>query len=146
MQAFVAGAVSEVGELVQFGRLLGYLAVVVVVLVLGNTVWISARTRMGEMGVLQTVGATRPLVSGLVLTEGVVLALLGGLLGTAAVVLFLKIHPVTLGIEGFGIDLLPDTSLMLTSLAVSAGVGVLASIGPAVEALGRPLAVLVKPA
>jgi putative ABC transport system permease protein len=146
MQAFVSAAVGEVGEVVGFARLLGYLAVAVVVLILGNTVWISAHTRIAEFGVMQTMGASGLLVAGLVVVEGVFLALVGGLLGVAAVFAALLLHPVTLGIEGFGIDLLPEPSLFLLGMAVSAGVGLLAAIGPAIEILRRPLHLSVKPA
>jgi putative ABC transport system permease protein len=146
MQAFVSAAVGEVGEVVGFARLLGYLAVAVVVLILGNTVWISAHTRIAEFGVMQTMGASRVLVAGLVVVEGVLLALVGGLLGVAAVFAALYLHPVTLGIEGFGIDLLPEPSLAFLGLAVSLVVGLLAALGPAVEIVRRPLHLSVKPA
>jgi putative ABC transport system permease protein len=145
MQAFVQGAIEELNELVGFGRLLGYLAVAVVVLVLGNTVWISAQTRMTEIGVLQTLGATRLLVAALLVAEGVGLAVLGGLLGAGGVALVLFLKPVTLGVEGFGIDLLPSAGLLGLCVLVSIGVGLVASVGPAIEALRRPLAVAVKP-
>jgi putative ABC transport system permease protein len=146
MQAFVQAAVGEVAGIVDFGRLLGYLAVAVVVLILGNTVWISAQTRAAELGVLETVGVTRPVLAGLVAAEGLALAFAGGVLGTGAVVAALLLHPVTIGIEGYAIDLVPGPELALAGLAASIVVGLLASIGPAVEALRRPLAVAVKSA
>ena len=59
MQAFVASAVGEIGELIGFARALGYLAVLVVALVLANTVYISAQTRAAELGVLETLGLTK---------------------------------------------------------------------------------------
>ena len=59
MQAFVAGAVGEIGEVVEFARAMGYLAVLVVAMVLANTVFISAQSRAAEMGVLETIGVTK---------------------------------------------------------------------------------------
>ena len=56
MQAFVAAAIAEIAEVVDFARWLGYLGVLVVALVVANTVFISAESRIGEMGVLETVG------------------------------------------------------------------------------------------
>ncbi|MHC5010526.1 MAG: ABC transporter permease [Planctomycetota bacterium] len=146
MQAFVQGAVGEIGEVVGFARILGYLAVAVVILILGNTVWISAHTRIAEFGVMQTVGATKVLVAALVLVEGLVLSLLGGLLGIGLVFLALHLYPQTLGIEGYGIDLIPDASIVVFGVVLAAVVGVLASLGPAVEIIRRPLALSVKPA
>jgi putative ABC transport system permease protein len=144
MQAFVQAAVSEIGEVVNFGRLLGYLAVVVVVLILGNTVWISAQTRASELGVMETVGATKPLLAGLIVVEGLVLALIGGILGVGAVYLLFTLDAYTIGIEGISIDLVPEPSLLVLGAAVAAAVGLVASIGPAVEAARRPLALSVK--
>jgi putative ABC transport system permease protein len=145
MQAFVQGAVGEVAEVVGFGRLLGYLAVAVVVLILGNTVYISAQTRVAELGVMETVGATRPMLGGLILVESLMLSLVGGVLGVGAVAAWLALSPKTLGIEGIGIDLVPEPSLALVGLGVSLLVGLLAAVGPAVEVLRRPLALAVKP-
>ncbi len=145
MQAFVQGAVGEVGEVVDFARLLGYLAVAVVVLILGNTVSISAQTRAVELGVLETVGVGRGMLGGLVLVESVFLGLLGGVLGIGAVAAWLQFSPQTLGVEGWGIDIAPDASLAVAGAIVALAVGVIASIGPVVQTLRRPLALAVKP-
>jgi putative ABC transport system permease protein len=144
MQAFVQAAVAEVTGIVDFGRILGYLAVVVVALILGNTVWISAQTRAAELGVLETIGVPKGTLAALVVVEGVALALAGGVLGIGAVVALLWAHPVTMGVEGYAIDLVPEAGLAVAGLAVAVGVGLLASVGPAVDALRRPLAVAVK--
>lgn len=145
LQAFVQGAVGEVGEVVGFGRLLGYLAVAVVVLILGNTVFISAQTRVAELGTLETVGASRALLAALLTSESVLLAVLGGVVGIGAVSLWLTFAPVTLGIEGYGIDLAPTAALFVRSLLVAVAVGVVAALGPVIELLRRPLALAVKP-
>ncbi len=78
--------------------------------------------------------------------EGVLLALTGGLLGTGAVVGFFGIHPMTLGVEGFGIDFLASRSVLTSGLVASLVIGVLASVGPALDLLLRPLHAAVKPA
>jgi putative ABC transport system permease protein len=145
LQAFVQGAVGEVGEVVGFGRILGYLAVAVVVLILGNTVYISAQTRVAELGTLETLGAGRGLLASLLATESVLLSVVGGALGVGAVMTWLRVAPVTLGIEGFGIDLEPAASLPFVALGVTVGIGLLAALGPVVELWRRPLALAVKP-
>jgi len=144
MQAFVAGAVGEVKEVVDFARLLGYLAVVVVVLILANTVSISAHSREQELGVMETIGVGRPTLAGLIVTESLALGLAGGALGAGAVVAVLALFPLTLGVEGWGIDVLPEGRLVLGALGVAALVGVLAAVAPALEVLRRPLAQAVK--
>jgi putative ABC transport system permease protein len=121
MQAFVAGAVGEVKEVVDFARLLGYLAVAVVVLILANTVSISAHSREQELGVLETIGVGRPTLAGLIVTESLALGLAGGALGAGAVVALLAAFPLTLGVEGWGIDVLPEGRLALGALGVCGG-------------------------
>jgi putative ABC transport system permease protein len=144
MQAFVAAAVAEIAEVVRFARWLGYLGVLVIALVVANTVFISAESRIGEMGVLETVGLTKSKLVALIAGEGVLLGLAGGVLGTGIVVALLSIWPVTLGVEGFGIDLAPSVGTVTKSLAAALTIGVVASIPPAIAVARRPLHLGVK--
>ncbi|MEZ6038784.1 MAG: ABC transporter permease [Planctomycetota bacterium] len=144
MQAFVAAAIAEIREVVTFARWLGYLAVLVIALVVANTVFISAESRIGEMGVLETVGMPKPLLMALIAAEGIGLGLCGGVLGTGIVTLVLWLWPLTLGVEGFGIDLVPATGTVLHSLLAALLVGVFASVPPAIAVARRPLALSVK--
>lgn len=144
MQAFVAAAISEITEVVDFARWLGYLGVLVVALVVANTVFISAESRIGEMGVLETVGMQKPMLMALIAGEGVGLGLIGGLLGTGVVYAILTIWPVTLGVEGHGIDLAPDGRMVLQCLLAALVVGLIASIPPAIAVARRPLSLSVK--
>jgi putative ABC transport system permease protein len=144
MQAFVAAAVGEVSQLVEFARWLGYLAVLVVALVVANTVFISAESRTGEMGVLETVGMTKGRLMALIASEGIGLGLAGGILGTGLVVTLLVLKPVTLGVEGYGIDLVPGAQTVLHSLLAALTIGAVASLAPAIAVARRPLHVGVK--
>jgi putative ABC transport system permease protein len=139
MQAFVAAAVGEVAQVVEFARWLGYLAVLVIVMVLANTVHISAESRAGEMAVLETVGMTKVRLMTLIASEGIGLGMLGGILGTGIVVGLLLLHPVTLGVEGYGIDLVPGVTTVTHSLLAAFAIGVLASLLPAFAVARRPL-------
>lgn len=144
MQAFVAAAVAEIAEVVSFARWLGYLAVLVVALVLANTVFISAESRAGEMAVLETVGMTKARLTGLVALEGIGLGLFGGAIGTGIVVVTLLLHPVTLGVEGYGIDMVPTIATVVHALLAAFAIGALASIPPAIAVARRPLSLGVK--
>jgi putative ABC transport system permease protein len=145
-QAFVMAAVGEIAGLVDFARILGWIAVGVVVLILGNTVFISAQTRSHELGTLETIGMPKTSLALALVAEGVLLALAGGVVGTGAVVGFFAIHPMTLGVEGFGIDFLASRSVLTGGLVASLAIGVLASVGPALDLLLRPLHAAIKPA
>ena len=144
MQAFVAGAVGEIAEVVEFARILGYLAVVVVALVLANTVFISAQSRAAEMGVLETIGVTKPRLALLIAIEGIGLGLMGGILGAGAVYAVLSVSATTLGIEGYGIDFKPSLAVVLQTVLASLVVGAVASVLPAVDTARRPLHQAVK--
>jgi putative ABC transport system permease protein len=145
MQAFVQGAIGEVTGIVRFARLLGYLAVLVVTLVLSNTVFISAQTRAQELGTLEAIGLGKARLAGLVLAEGVLLALVGGAVGTGAVMAFFHLVPTTLGVEGFGIDFRGGMPVLWAGLVASLVVGVVASVPPAVEAVLRPVVRALRP-
>jgi putative ABC transport system permease protein len=144
MQAFVAAAIAEIAQVVEFARWLGLLAVLVVALVLANTVYISAESRAAEMGVLETVGLTKTLLMALVAAEGIGLGLLGGALGTGLLFAALAMHPATLGVEGYGIDLAPSMRTALHCLGTALLTGGFASLLPAVAVLRRPLHLGVK--
>jgi putative ABC transport system permease protein len=144
MHAFVAAAIGEITEVVEFARWLGYLAVLVVALVLANTVFISAESRAAEMGTLETIGLTKGKLVALIAGEGIGLGLLGGAIGTTLVVGLLAAYPVTLGVEGYGIDLTAGWRTAAQSLAAALCTGAIASIPPAIAVARRPLHLGVK--
>ena len=144
MQAFVAAAIAEITQVVEFARWLGYLAVLVVALVLANTVFISAQSRSGELAVLETVGLVKSRLMALITIEGLGLGLAGGALGVGSVLALLALRPVTLGIEGHGIDLAPSLRVALDGLLAAATCGTLASLPAAFAAASRPLSIAVK--
>jgi putative ABC transport system permease protein len=144
MQAFVAAAIAEIAQVVGFARWLGVLAVLVVALVLANTVFISAESRTAEMGVLETLGLGKGKLMALIAVEGIGLGVLGGAIGTALVVGALWIWPVTLGVEGFGIDLAPHLRTVGHSLLAALATGAVASLPPALAVARRPLHLGVK--
>ncbi len=146
LQAFVQGAIGEVTELVHFARLLGYLAVIVVTLILSNTVFISSQTRAQELGALETIGLSKPKLAGLVVAEGLLLALVGGAVGTLAVAAYFHLVPTTLGIESYGIDFVGGPDVVVAGFVASVLVGLVASVPPALQAVLRPVADAVRPA
>lgn len=144
MQAFVAAAIAEIAQVVDFARWLGYLAVVVVALLLANTVFISAQARGPEMGALEVLGMTRPKLMALIACEGIGLGVLGGGLGIAAVLALLWLRPITIGVEGHGIDLVPGLATAGQALLAALATGAVASLPPALAVAWRPLHLGVK--
>jgi hypothetical protein len=65
-------------------------------------------------------------------------------LGTGIVTVLLLIWPVTLGVEGHGIDMTPSVRMVTQSLFAALLVGTLASLPPALAVARRPLYLSVK--
>ena len=82
-QAYVLGFVSMLGNVKVF--LIGISAAVMftILLVSANTMAMSVRERVREVGVLKTLGFTRQAILGMILGEAMVLAIVGGAIGIA---------------------------------------------------------------
>jgi putative ABC transport system permease protein len=103
-----------------------------ILLVSGNTMAMSVRERIKEVGVLKTLGFTRDAILGMIIGEALVIALLGGVLGLA----FASLLVVGVGKVGqnfvqqlHGLSLTPITCLI--ALAVAAFIGLVSSFVPA---------------
>ena len=59
-------------------------------------------------------------------------------------IVILLLRPVTLGVEGYGIDLIPSWNTALVSMGAALLTGALASIPPAIAVARRPLHLGVK--
>jgi putative ABC transport system permease protein len=105
----------------------------VILVVLANTMAMSARERLGEYAVLKTMGFRPRHLAGIIIGESMLLALVGGCLGLALSVPALRLFPksVTQYFPGLEIS---DTTTAL-GLSVAFLVGVLAAIIPAWRAV-----------
>lgn len=132
--AFLANAVSDLVDLIEFANWLGYACVGLVLSIVATTTVMNVQDRIKEYAVLQTIGV-RPLQTmGLVLTEAVILSLVGGLLGMLAAILFLSLSQFSITAEGVAIPVVPSWRLAAVAGIISAVVGLLAAIGPALQA------------
>jgi putative ABC transport system permease protein len=110
-----------------------------ILLVSGNTMAMSVRERVREVGILKTLGFTREAILGMILGEALLLALIGGTIGLflASVLCgFVRKAPAfisqlkTLSIE---------PRVAVTCLAVAAAIGVVSSFVPAWSASRTPI-------
>lgn len=124
---------QHVDEMLGLVTALLLLSIVVAVLGIINTLVLSVVERTREVGLLRAVGASRRQVRAVVRCESVLMSLLGagtGIgLGTAAGVALSR----SLGEQGVTALDVP-VSALLTYLALAAGIGVLAAVGPARQA------------
>jgi putative ABC transport system permease protein len=100
----------------------------VILVVLANTMAMSARERLGEYAVLKTMGFKARHLAGLIFGESLILALAGGLVGITLTFPAVYVFKSALG-QYFRVFPLTRATLTL-GLAVALGVGLLAALAP----------------
>lgn len=125
----VAGFAQQFGDIGKI--MLGVLSAVffTILLVAGNTMGQSVRERTEELGALKAMGFTNQLVLVLVLLESCLIAVVGGALGLGLALLIIKPLPNILPVL-----YLPVSDVIL-GLAIVVGLGVVAGVIPAVQAM-----------
>ncbi|MDX2079648.1 MAG: FtsX-like permease family protein [Terrimicrobiaceae bacterium] len=130
-RAFLDAAVSSLSGLVEFTALLGYGALGLVALGVGNSLSMSIRDRTREIAILKTVGFRRPQVLRLMLLEALVCGVAGGALGAAAAWVLITASRFELSVEGFSFAPSVSPALVLEGLGLSALLAVAAGFFPA---------------
>jgi putative ABC transport system permease protein len=133
-KAHYANALADLLDLIAMTRWLGFVCVGVVVVLVANSVVMSAQDRVKEHAVLQTLGFSGPRVFALMLAESCLISLAGGILGTVACVAFLAWQPMSLSTEGVSIDFVASPGLVVWGLVLSLVVGFVAGAVPAWQA------------
>jgi putative ABC transport system permease protein len=101
----------------------------VIMVVLANTMAMSARERIGEYAVLKTMGFRPRHLAGIIVGESLILALVGGVLGLALSVPAVRLFPADVSQYFPGLEI-SDTTAAL-GLSVALMVGILAALFPA---------------
>jgi putative ABC transport system permease protein len=119
--AFAAGFVKQFGNIEFLIESIGMVVFFTLLLVTGNTMAISVRERISELGVLKAIGYSDRSVLFFVLAESLVIALIGGVLGLALALVAVPVLGAALN------GLLP--SLVLSPAILSAGLLVALLVG-----------------
>jgi putative ABC transport system permease protein len=139
--AFAQGFVQQMGDIGTILVLILSAVFFTILLVAGNTMAQSVRERSGELGMLKAVGFTNELVLALVLAESMVIAAAGGLAGLGLALLFTaRGSPVPSMLPVF---YLPKTAVAI-GVAMIIGLGLLAGILPALQAMRLQVAVALR--
>jgi len=120
---------EQVQQLVNFVFALLFLAIVISIFGIANTLALSIHERRRELGMLRAIGMSRRQVRTLIRYEAVITALIGAILGMALGLVFAALIAQPLKDEGFTLSY-PLGSL-IGLLVFAALIGVLAAIAPA---------------
>jgi putative ABC transport system permease protein len=140
--AFRNGMVSMLGNVKLLMTAIGAIIVLVILLIAGNTMAMTARERITEIAVFRTLGFQKSTILALVLGESVLIALAAGVFG---ILVFVTAEPSLKRL----LLLSPMSSLAATfrvypgvvtlAFALAVGIGVLAGIVPALRAASRSI-------
>jgi putative ABC transport system permease protein len=136
--AMAAGFAQQFGDIGKIVMAVLSAVFFTILLVAGNAMGQSVRERTEEIGVLKAMGFTNELVLVLVLLESCILAVLGGIAGLAFAWLVIKPIPNFLPV------LYVPTKAMLLGIGVALGLGVIAGLIPAVQAMRLRIAVALR--
>jgi putative ABC transport system permease protein len=132
-KAFNLGFVAMTEAILLAIQAVSWLVIGVILLVLANTMAMSARERLGEYAVLKAIGFRPRFLVGVIMGESLVLALGGGLLGLSLTPPLVWAFPDSV-MQYFGAFYVTPETLAI-GLGVSLAVGVLAAVIPAWRAI-----------
>lgn len=124
-QQFALSFVSFLGNIKVFLLVISAAVTFTILLVSANTMAMSVRERIKEVGVLKTLGFTNGTILGMIIGEAMAIALIGGIIGTAiAAVLSLGVAHAAVGVvpQLHNLAITPLTGLACLGLALLLGV------------------------
>jgi putative ABC transport system permease protein len=133
-RSFIASAISGVTGIVEFSRWLGYVALGIIRIGVGNSLAMTIRDRTQEIAVLKTLGFRRSQVLRLVISEEAASSLLGGVLGVGLAWLAINRSNLSLSVEGFTIAPYVASELVLWAVALAGVLGTVGAVVPAFRA------------
>ena len=133
-KAFLAVIAEEMEDMLKFSRWIVLSTLLVILMGVSNTVSMSMKDRVQEVGVLRTLGFKRRTILGLVLSESALISLAGGLLAMPLVLVGLAVFKAFVGeisIRGIGITIGIDPGILVLSIPLGAAAGIIGGILPA---------------
>lgn len=136
-KAFQMGFVSMTEAIIGAVQIISFVVIGIILIVLANTMAMTARERSSEFAVLKTLGFGPLFIFGLICGESVALALTGGLIGTALTFPGGALFQAQL--KSFLPVFEVSNNTVALILMVSLGVGLLAALPPAIRMSRLPI-------
>lgn len=137
--AFALSFISFIGNVKAFLLIVGTAVTFTILLVCANTIAMSVRERVREIGVLKVLGFTNGAVMGIILGEALIVAALGGVIGTvlAGAVAYMFRQGPNYGTQLHTLSIHPDVALLC--VATAALIGLCSAFIPAWNASRIPI-------
>ena len=139
---FQLGFISMVGTIVTSVRVISVVVIAIILLVLANTMAMTARERISEYAVMKTLGFRAKHLVALIFGESTLIALLGGMLGLLITIPLIYVFGVFLT-QNFG-NFFPvfeiSKTTVILSMVATILVGILAALFPTLRAVRMKIA------
>jgi len=130
-QAFVLSFASFLGNLKLYLMAICGAITFTILLVSANTISMSVRERVREVGVLKTLGFTRGSILGIILGESIVISLIGGIIGCLLAALLVNGARHAPGAMGFTNGMAMTPIVIIACIFTAGVVGLVSSVFPA---------------
>lgn len=141
-KAFQMSFVSMAGTVVEAIRIISFIVVIIVLLVMANTMMMTARERVAQYGVMKTLGFRGSHLVGIIAGEAMVISMAGATLGVAAAYPIISIFGAFME-SNLG-SFFPSFELQASTVAAAVGLcaacGLVAAAFPLLTAVRTPIA------
>ncbi|MBI5647424.1 MAG: FtsX-like permease family protein [Ignavibacteriae bacterium] len=136
-KAFTQGFISMTSTIILAMEFISYIIIGIILLVLANTMVMTARERVVEYAVLKTLGFRALHIAGLITGESLLIAALGGMSGL--LLTFPITHAIAEALSNFFPVFLIETETMVLAMTFAMVVGIIASILPVYRAMNTSI-------
>lgn len=138
-QSFFLSFASFLGNLKLFLMAISAAITFTILLVCANTISMSVRERVREIGVLKTLGFTRESILGIILGEATTISIIGGAIGAGLAALLCIGARHAPGGMGFTNGMVMTPAVVLACVVTAAAIGIVSSVVPAWAAARTPI-------
>jgi putative ABC transport system permease protein len=138
-QAFFVSFASFLGNLKLFLMAICAAITFTILLVCANTISMSVRERVREIGVLKTLGFTRESILGIILGEATLISVIGGGIGCVLAALLCSGARHTPTMMGFTNGMIMTPAVITACIITAAVIGLVSSLVPAWAASRTPI-------